>query len=97
VPHERIHLTETATDKVPNTSPTAASVGSDLNGMALLDACRTLRQRLDKLWDLHPDDTWDKLVMRAHFDRVHLSATGFYATPDLGFDFKTREGGNISF
>lgn len=31
-----IHITETSTDKVPNTSPTAASAASDLNGMAIL-------------------------------------------------------------
>lgn len=33
---EKIHISETATDKVPNTSPTAASSGSDINGMAVL-------------------------------------------------------------
>lgn len=31
-----IHISETSTDKVPNTSPTAASSGSDLNGMAVM-------------------------------------------------------------
>jgi xanthine dehydrogenase/oxidase len=36
VPIENIHISETATDRVPNTSPTAASAGSDLNGMAIL-------------------------------------------------------------
>ena len=36
----------TATEKVPNTSPTAASSGSDLNGAAALVAARTLRGRL---------------------------------------------------
>ena len=30
---EHIHIIETATDKVPNTSPTAASASSDLNGI----------------------------------------------------------------
>ena len=32
----KIHIVETATDKVPNTSATAASCGSDLNGMAVM-------------------------------------------------------------
>lgn len=32
----KIHISETATDKVPNTSPTAASASSDLNGMAVM-------------------------------------------------------------
>jgi len=36
----------TSTAKVPNTSATAASSGSDLNGQAVLDACRTLVDRL---------------------------------------------------
>ena len=34
------------TDKVPNTAPTAASSGSDMNGMAALRAARTIRRRL---------------------------------------------------
>ncbi len=42
----RIRLTATATDKVPNASPTAGSVGADLNAMAAQDAARTLKARL---------------------------------------------------
>ncbi|KUL97147.1 aldehyde oxidase [Bosea sp. WAO] len=43
---DRIRITATTTGKVPNTSATAASSGSDLNGMAALDACETIKQRL---------------------------------------------------
>ena len=46
LPADRIRMMPTATDKVPNTSATAASSGADLNGAAVLDACRTLRGRL---------------------------------------------------
>ncbi|MFC5419597.1 xanthine dehydrogenase molybdopterin binding subunit [Bosea eneae] len=42
----QIKITATTTGKVPNTSATAASSGSDLNGMAALDACETIKQRL---------------------------------------------------
>jgi len=42
----RILVTATRTDKVPNTSPTAASSGSDLNGMAVLDAVNQIRDRI---------------------------------------------------
>jgi len=42
----RIKITATNTGKVPNTSPTAASSGSDINGMAALAAARTLKARL---------------------------------------------------
>lgn len=43
---ERIQITATNTDKVPNTSPTAASSGTDLNGMAAKNAAETIKQRL---------------------------------------------------
>lgn len=46
VSHDRIRSMPTATDKVPNTSATAASSGSDLNGEAVRNACLTLRDRL---------------------------------------------------
>ncbi|MBT8447056.1 MAG: xanthine dehydrogenase molybdopterin binding subunit [Gammaproteobacteria bacterium] len=42
----RVRCTATDTGKVPNTSATAASSGSDLNGMAALNAARTIRERL---------------------------------------------------
>jgi xanthine dehydrogenase large subunit len=43
---ERVQITATSTGKVPNTSPTAASSGTDINGEAALAACRTLKGRL---------------------------------------------------
>ena len=43
---ERVQITATSTGKVPNTSPTAASSGTDMNGEAARDACRTLKTRL---------------------------------------------------
>ncbi len=46
LPPARVRVMTTATDKVPNTSATAASSGSDLNGQAVKQACETLRERL---------------------------------------------------
>ncbi|MGH6945451.1 MAG: molybdopterin cofactor-binding domain-containing protein, partial [Geminicoccaceae bacterium] len=43
---DRVRITATTTGKVPNTSATAASSGSDLNGKAAEAACRTIKQRL---------------------------------------------------
>lgn len=43
---DHIKITRTTTEKVPNTSATAASSGSDLNGMAALDAARQIKERL---------------------------------------------------
>lgn len=46
VPLEAVRITATDTAKVPNTSATAASSGSDLNGMAVKAACDTIRDRM---------------------------------------------------
>ncbi|SEA65402.1 xanthine dehydrogenase molybdopterin binding subunit [Paraburkholderia sartisoli] len=46
IPFERVRVTATDTSKVANTSATAASTGSDLNGKAAQDAARQLRERL---------------------------------------------------
>jgi xanthine dehydrogenase large subunit len=42
----RVRSTTTNTSKLPNTPPTAASSGADLNGLAVLDACNVLKARL---------------------------------------------------
>ncbi len=49
LPVARVRVTATATDKVPNTSPTAASAGTDLNGQAALAAALTIRERIAAL------------------------------------------------
>ena len=43
---DKVKITATTTGKVPNTSATAASSGSDLNGKAAQAAARTIRERL---------------------------------------------------
>ena len=46
---DQIRMMTTSTDKIPNTSATAASSGADLNGAAVADACVVLRARLAPL------------------------------------------------
>jgi xanthine dehydrogenase large subunit len=46
VPPHKVRLAPTRTDKVPNTSATAASCGADLNGGAVKNACEQIRERL---------------------------------------------------
>jgi len=56
---ERVHITATSTDKVPNTSATAASAGTDLNGMAVQRAAREIKGRLARFaseaWNVEED------------------------------------------
>jgi len=99
----QVKITATDTGKVPNTSATAASSGTDLNGMAVANACDTIRDRIAAcLAELHGTDevsfadgqviagdvqmSFAEAAQIAYTNRVSLSATGFYKTPDLSWD-----------
>ena len=96
IPIDKVHIAETNTQHVGNTSATAASASSDLNGMAILDACRQVNERLTPF--RKPDEkgqftvSFEKAAHDAYFARVPLSAVGHYKTPDIGFDWKTGKG-----
>ena len=92
VPIDCIFISETATDKVPNGSATAASASSDLNGMAIMNACQQLNERLKPYREKNPSGTISDWAFAAYFDRVNLSANGFYKTPDLSYDWETNTG-----
>jgi xanthine dehydrogenase large subunit len=95
VPIEAVKVSATRTDKVPNTSATAASSGSDLNGMAAQRAAETIRERLDTFAaGQEGSESWSfaELCRRAHLARIPLLATGFYATPDIHYDRATHSG-----
>ena len=131
---DKVRVMPTSTDKVPNTSATAASCGTDLNGMAVKNACEILRSRLtlvaakllsDKLkreivgndvifsgnlvfsravnrvpratsTDPETADrcgapdaeslSFCEVVSQAYFQRISLSATGYYRTPEIHYD-----------
>ncbi len=105
LPVERIRISATRTDKVPNTSATAASSGSDMNGMAVKDACEQIRRRI--AGHLGAEDVtfengmvrwpggeagWDEVIRGAYLTRVQLSASGFYATPKIHWDRAAAKG-----
>lgn len=72
VDFERIKITKTTTEKVPNTSATAASSGSDLNGMAALNAAEQLKERLvtfaAERWNTEPE------TIRFHNNMVEIGS-----------------------
>lgn len=113
IPLHKVRLAPTRTDKVPNTSATAASAGADLNGAAVKNACEQLRERLLQVaatqLGANASDVrivegvaralgndqelaWDDLVRTAYFQRVQLSAAGFYRTEGLHWDAKAFRG-----
>jgi xanthine dehydrogenase large subunit len=61
---ESVRVMSTRTDKIPNTSATAASAGADLNGAAVADACSELRSRLAEV---------ACQLLRCDFDAVEFS------------------------
>ncbi len=91
VPLERVRLAPTRTDKVPNTSATAASSGADLNGGAVKDACDQILARLERV-RAGRDLPWEELVREAYFSRVQLWAAGFYRTEGLHWDSTVMRG-----
>ncbi|XP_059183974.1 aldehyde oxidase 6 isoform X2 [Centropristis striata] len=92
IPTSKIYISETSTSTVPNTCPSAASFGTDANGMAVKDACETLYQRLEPIRQKDPKGSWESWVMAAFFEKISLSATGFYRGPDLYMDWDKMEG-----
>jgi len=95
VPVEAVKVSSTRTDKVPNTSATAASSGTDLNAMAAKNAAETIKARLDEFAATDPDSaTWSfgELCRRAHVARISLAATGYYATPKIHYDRESHSG-----
>ncbi|HSV56679.1 MAG TPA: molybdopterin cofactor-binding domain-containing protein [Magnetospirillaceae bacterium] len=99
VPETKVHIERTRTVTVANTSPTAASTGTDLNGMAALAACEEILGRLSAFRSESgiDDASWDVLIAKAHEARVDLSAHGFYATPGLFYDFATERGSPFAY
>ncbi|MEM7044229.1 MAG: xanthine dehydrogenase molybdopterin binding subunit [Pseudomonadota bacterium] len=61
---DKVRITATTTGKVPNTSPTAASAGTDLNGAAALAAARTIKGRLIDFASDHFDVSADNVAFR---------------------------------
>jgi xanthine dehydrogenase molybdopterin-binding subunit B len=132
---KNVRVMPTSTDKVPNTSATAASCGTDLNGMAVKNACDILRERLvpvaakmlsakigreisegsvvfangfvfeagslvaesiqmgtqnpARMDEISRGETaipFEKVVQAAYVQRIGLSSTGYYRTPEIHYD-----------
>jgi len=96
VPLSKVRLAPTRTDKVPNTSATAASSGADLNGAAIKNACEQITARLVEV-----DDgrhlPWEELVRAAYFARVPLFAAGYYRTEGLHWDATVFRGSPFKY
>ena len=108
---DKVRVTATDSQKVPNASATSASSGADINGAAIMNATAQMRERLKpvaaRLLGCAAEDitfannavhgggksvNWADLTKQAWLDRVGLSVTGFYMTPEIKYDFTTLNG-----
>ena len=102
---DNVQISSTRTDKVPNTSATAASSGTDINGMAALAAVETIKGRMAEVAAVKLEGSAEQVIFKdghvyidnrsisfadlaqtCWLERVSLSATGFYRTPEIHFD-----------
>jgi xanthine dehydrogenase large subunit len=108
---DKVRITATDSQKVPNASATSASSGADINGAAIMNATAQMRERLKpvaaRMLGCTAEDVtfadnaahgggksvaWAALTQQAWLDRVGLSVTGFYMTPEIKYDFTTLNG-----
>lgn len=74
---DRIQITATNTGKVPNTSPTAASSGTDLNGKAAQNAAKTIKQRLVDWAAGHFQVTPEEVIFKNNYVQIRQQIFSF--------------------
>ena len=72
VPMDKIRISESANDKVPNPMMTGGSTGADLSGNALRNACQQLNERLKPIKEGNPGAPWEMIVGKACYLDVDI-------------------------
>lgn len=85
IPIEKVDVRDNRTDQTPNASPTSASSGTDINGVAVINACEKLRDRLIEYRKV-PGRSWEEAIRSAYMNQVDISAEGNF-TINQGFDW----------
>ncbi|XP_042522937.1 aldehyde oxidase 2 [Dipodomys spectabilis] len=92
LPMSYMHICETSTATVPNTIATAASIGADVNGRAVQNACQILLKRLEPIIKKNPEGIWEDWIEAAFEQRISLSATGYFRGYKAFMDWEKGEG-----
>ncbi|XP_035427453.1 aldehyde oxidase isoform X1 [Cygnus atratus] len=92
IPMSYIHFCETSTTTVPNACASVGSAGTDVNGMAVKDACQTLMKRLQPIINKNPKGNWNDWIKEAFEQSVSLSATGYFRGYNENMDWEKGEG-----
>uniref|UniRef100_A0A8D2JGV8 FAD-binding PCMH-type domain-containing protein n=1 Tax=Varanus komodoensis TaxID=61221 RepID=A0A8D2JGV8_VARKO len=92
MPMSNIHFCETSTTTVPNACGSVGSMGTDVNGMAVKDACQTLLKRLEPIISQNPKGTWKEWAKDAFEQSINLSVTGYFRGYEANMDWEKGEG-----
>ncbi|XP_072668695.1 aldehyde oxidase 4-like isoform X3 [Canis lupus baileyi] len=92
IPQSYIHLSETSTVTVPNASFTAASMGADINGKAVQNACQILMARLQPVIRKNPKGKWEDWIAKAFEQCISLSTTGYFKGYLTNMDWEKEKG-----
>ncbi|XP_034992742.2 aldehyde oxidase isoform X1 [Zootoca vivipara] len=92
MPMSNIHFCETSTQTVPNACASVGSMGTDVNGMAVKDACQTLRKHLEPIIRQNPKGTWKEWAKEAFEQSINLSAIGYFRGYETYMDWEKGEG-----
>ncbi|MXQ79156.1 hypothetical protein E5288_WYG000674 [Bos mutus] len=92
IPESYIHLSETNTTTVSNATFTAGSMGADINGKAVQNACQILKARLEPVIRKNPRGTWEAWISEAYKESISLSTTGYFKGYQTNMDWKKGEG-----
>nr|XP_006117996.1 aldehyde oxidase isoform X1 [Pelodiscus sinensis] len=92
IPMSNIHFCETSTTTVPNACASVASIGTDVNGMAVKDACQTLLKRLEPIISKNPKGTWTDWIKEAFEQSINLSSTGYFRGYNADMDWEKSQG-----
>ncbi|NP_001265709.1 aldehyde oxidase 4 [Cavia porcellus] len=92
IPTSYIHLSETSTVTVPNAVFTAGSMGTDINGKAVQNACQTLMARLQPVIRRNPKGKWEEWIKKAFEESISLSATGYFRGFQTNMDWDKERG-----
>jgi xanthine dehydrogenase large subunit len=77
IDQKQVRISATRTDKVPNTSATAASTGSDINGMAALAAAEVIKGRMAEVAAMRLGGPMEDVEFREGFVYLGNKALGF--------------------
>ncbi|KAI8318165.1 xanthine dehydrogenase, partial [Martensiomyces pterosporus] len=92
IPLESVYVKGSSTDVLANPTPSGASFCTDLNGGAVLKACRALASRLKPYRECMPSSSFADIALAAYMDQIDLSERSFFKLDKIPENFADKRG-----